>query len=59
MVDWMRRGRVGWVFEENFVPDRIMGADSVLLFDAEKLKQVAMKDFDPDFSSVVRPGDFL
>ena len=59
MVEWIRRGRVAWIFDENFVPDRIMGADNVLLFDPEKLKQVAMRDFDPDFTSQIKPGDFF
>ena len=59
MVDWKRKGRVAWIFEPNFVPDRIMGADNVLLFDPEKLKQVAMKDFDENLGTQIQPGDFF
>ena len=33
MADWVRQGRVAWIFEENFVPDDLMGADNLTVED--------------------------
>ena len=59
MTEWTRTGRVAWIFEDNFVPDRIMGAENILVFDPERLKTIAMKDFDSEFAASIRPGDFF
>ena len=54
------RGRVAWIFEErDFDVDDIVGVANIKLKDPAKLAEVAMKDFDPEFASQVRPGDIL
>ena len=59
MVDWIRQGRVAWIFEENFVPDDLMGADNLTVEDPETLKLLAMKDYETGFSEKVQLGDFF
>jgi len=59
MVDWIRQGRVAWIFDENFVPDDLMGADNLTVEDPETLKKLAMKDYESGFSDKVEVGDFF
>jgi 3-isopropylmalate/(R)-2-methylmalate dehydratase small subunit len=59
MADWVRQGRVAWIFEENFVPDDLMGADNLTVEDPEILKGLAMKDYESGFAEKVQPGDFF
>ena len=59
MADWVRQGRVAWIFEENFVPDDIMGADNLTVEDPEILKDLAMKDYESGFAEKVQPGTSL
>lgn len=58
-MEWVKRGRVAWVFGDHFVPDNIVGGDNVLESDPDKLRKACMKDYDPDFPNQVRQGDFL
>lgn len=52
--------RVAWVFqEENFDIDRIIGVANIKETDPERLKNLAMRDFDPAFSTRVQRGDVL
>jgi len=52
--------RVAWVFqEENFDVDRIIGVANIKETDAKRLQELAMRDFDPAFSTRVAPGDVL
>lgn len=54
------RGRAAWVFQEaNYDIDLIVGVDNMKTQDLEVLKSVCMTDYDPDFPSVVKPGDIL
>ena len=59
MVDWVRTGRVAWIFEENFVPDDIIAGANLNDEDPEALKALAMKKYDPNFVEQVKPGDFF
>ncbi|MCM3670951.1 3-isopropylmalate dehydratase [Mesobacillus maritimus] len=53
-------GRAAWVFtESNFDIDLIVGVDNIKIKDVEQLKEVCMKDYDPDFTNLVREGDVL
>jgi 3-isopropylmalate/(R)-2-methylmalate dehydratase small subunit len=54
------RGRVAWIFDEpDFDIDDIVGVANIKLKDPEKLAEVAMKEFDPDFADKIKPGDVL
>lgn len=54
------KGRIAWIFkEENFDIDLIVGIDYMGTKDIEVLKSVCMKDYDSNFSSVVKQGDVL
>jgi len=53
-------GRAAWVFtEHNFDIDLIVGVDNIKIKDVERLKEVCMKDYDPEFAKLVREGDVL
>ena len=54
------RGRVAFIFEEiNFDVDQIVGVKNIKITDIDELAAAAMQSYDPDFRSVVRPGDLL
>ena len=54
------QGRVAWIFErEDFDIDEIVGVKNIKIQDVEKLVDVAMREFDPDFRGKVQPGDLL
>ena len=53
-------GRVAWIFtDENFDVDQIVGVKNIKITDVGELSKLAMKAFDPDFASAVRPGDVV
>jgi 3-isopropylmalate/(R)-2-methylmalate dehydratase small subunit len=53
-------GRVAFVFDEiDFDVDQIIGVKNIKLKDPAELAAVAMQSYDPDFSSLVKPGDVL
>ncbi|MGJ9457821.1 3-isopropylmalate dehydratase [Oceanobacillus sp. CF4.6] len=53
-------GRVAWVFkEENFDIDLIVGVDNMKTQDIEKLKDICMENYDPDFKKNVKEGDVI
>jgi 3-isopropylmalate/(R)-2-methylmalate dehydratase small subunit len=53
-------GRVAWIFQEkDFDIDDIVGVANIKLKDPVKLAEVAMGDFDPEFTKQVQPGDIL
>lgn len=53
-------GRVAYVFEEiDFDVDQIVGVENIRLTDLNALAGVAMRAYDPDFASSVRPGDMI
>lgn len=57
-MEWVRRGRVAWIFGDHFVPDEIIGSQ-IQVFDPEKLRKLAMADFEPGFADKVQPGDLF
>ena len=59
MVDWVRTGRVAWIFDENFVPDDIIAGANLNDEDPERLIAIAMKTYEPDFAEKVKPGDIF
>ncbi len=53
-------GRVAWIFTEvNFDVDQIVGVKNIKITDVAELSKLAMKSFDPDFTSSVKPGDVV
>jgi 3-isopropylmalate/(R)-2-methylmalate dehydratase small subunit len=53
-------GRAAWIFTEpNFDIDLIVGVDHIKIKDVDRLKEVCMKDYDPDFANQVIDGDIL
>ncbi len=53
------KGRVAWIFGDHFDVDLITGVRHITEKDMNKLVDVFMKDFDPNFTREVRPGDFV
>lgn len=54
------RGRVAWIFtEENFDVDQIVGVKNIKITDVAELSKLAMRSYDPDFASSVKPGDVV
>jgi 3-isopropylmalate/(R)-2-methylmalate dehydratase small subunit len=53
------RGRVAYVFGDDFDVDQIVGVKNIKITDIDELAQLAMKDQDPDFPAQVRRGDLL
>lgn len=53
------RGRVAWVFGDDFDIDLIVGVDNIKTYDADKLREVCMAAFEPGFADHVTPGDVL
>lgn len=54
------KGRVIWIFaEDNFDIDRIIGVANIRETNVEKLINVCMKEFEEDFTSKVKPGDWI
>ena len=53
------QGRVAWIFGEDFDIDLMIGVENIKYTDPEHLHRVVMKEYDPDFTEHVRPGDWL
>ncbi len=54
------RGRVAWIFEqEDFDVDQIIGVKNIKLKDPAELAALAMTEYEPDFPTLVQPGDLL
>lgn len=52
--------RVAYIFsEDDFDVDRIVGPENIGERDMERLASIVMRDFDPEFRFMVRPGDML
>lgn len=58
-VDDVFRGRVAWVFDDDFDIDLVIGVENIKYYDPDKLRSVLMKAFDPVFADEVRPGDMI
>lgn len=53
------RGRVAWIFGDDFDVDLIVGVENIKYYDADHLRSVCMKAFEPDFVDKVQPGDVI
>jgi 3-isopropylmalate/(R)-2-methylmalate dehydratase small subunit len=53
------RGRVAWIFGDDFDVDLIIGVENIKYYDADKLRAVCMKSYDPEFADLVQPGDVV
>jgi len=53
------RGRVAWIFGDDFDIDLIIGVENIKYYDADHLRTVCMQAYDPGFVDAVRPGDVL
>lgn len=53
------RGRVAWVFGDDFDVDLIIGVTNIKYYDPDKLRSVCMKAFDENFVDEVQPGDVV
>lgn len=54
------RGRVAWIFtEENFDVDQIVGVKNIKITNVEELSKLAMKSYDPEFTTSVKMGDLV
>lgn len=53
-------GQAAYIFEEpEFDVDRIVGVANIKIQDVGQLAALAMRDFEPDFASKIRPGSLL
>ncbi|MEJ2866999.1 3-isopropylmalate dehydratase [Actinomycetospora sp. OC33-EN08] len=53
------RGRVAWVFGDDFDIDLVVGVENIKSYDADHLRSVCMTAIDPTFVDRVRPGDVV
>jgi 3-isopropylmalate/(R)-2-methylmalate dehydratase small subunit len=58
-MDDIFKGRVAWVFGDDFDIDLVIGVTNIKYYDPDKLRSVLMKAYDPTFVDEVRPGDVL
>lgn len=55
----MLRGRVAWIFPDDFDVDLIIGVENIKYSDPEYLKPHCMESFDKGFVKKVEPGDMI
>lgn len=53
------RGRVAWIFGDDFDIDLVIGVENIKYYDPDKLRSVLMTAYDPTFVDEVRPGDII
>ncbi|MBQ0925504.1 3-isopropylmalate dehydratase [Saccharopolyspora endophytica] len=53
------RGRVAWVFGDDFDIDLVIGVENIKSYDADFLRGKVMQAYDPTFADRVRPGDVI
>jgi 3-isopropylmalate/(R)-2-methylmalate dehydratase small subunit len=53
------KGRVAWLFGNNFDVDLIIGIENISQTDPEVLKKVCMKPYEEDFAEKVNEGDLI
>lgn len=58
-VESVFRGRVAWIFGDDFDIDLVIGVANIKYYDPDKLRSVCMKAFDEAFVDDVRPGDVI
>ena len=59
MTETILRGRVAWVFGDDFDVDEIVGVENIRTFDLDFLKAICMTPFVEGFADSVREGDLL
>ncbi len=59
MMENRYRGKVVWIFPDNFDVDQIMGVRNLREGDLDKLLPACMQSYDPEFAACVTPGDLL
>jgi 3-isopropylmalate/(R)-2-methylmalate dehydratase small subunit len=59
VVPDLLKGRVAWIFGDDFDIDLVIGVENIKSYDPEHLRSVCMTTYDPDFVSKVRPGDVI
>ncbi|MEX2289023.1 MAG: 3-isopropylmalate dehydratase [Mycobacteriales bacterium] len=59
VVPDLLRGRVAWIFGDDFDIDLVIGVENIKSYDPVHLRSVCMATYDPDFISAVRPGDVI
>lgn len=53
------RGRVAWVFDDDFDIDLVIGVENIKSYDADFLRSKVMQAYDTGFADRVRPGDVI
>jgi len=53
------KGRVAWIFGDDFDIDLVIGVTNIKYYDPDKLRSVLMQAYDPAFVDEVRPGDVI
>lgn len=53
------KGRVAWIFGDDFDIDLVIGVENIKSYDPAHLASVCMTAYDPDFVSAVRKGDVI
>lgn len=54
------QGRAAFIFDEDdFDVDQIVGVKNIKIQDIDELADLAMRSYDPDFRTSVKPGDLL
>lgn len=53
------KGRVAWIFGDDFDVDLIIGVENIKYYDPELLASVCMKSFESDFLDHVQSGDVV
>lgn len=58
-VEDVFKGRVAWIFGDDFDIDLVIGVTNIKYYDPDKLRSVLMRAYDPSFVDEVRPGDVI
>ncbi|MDA0564232.1 3-isopropylmalate dehydratase [Streptomonospora sp. S1-112] len=53
------RGRVAWIFGDDFDVDLVIGVENIKYYDPDVLRSVCMRRYDPEFADTVRLGDVI
>jgi 3-isopropylmalate/(R)-2-methylmalate dehydratase small subunit len=53
------KGRVAWIFEDNFDVDMIIGIENISVTDLDKILDATMKSQEANFKEKIQSGDIL
>lgn len=59
MFNWIKTGRVAWIFDDNFVPDDMIAGANLNDEDPDRLKALVMQTYVSNFAEDVQDGDFF